>query len=196
MALIFISRSAIAQQMKMHDMEPSKIQKNVFLGMMDTMMAKMDHATTGETVGTQFMLQMIPHHEGAIEMAEYEIQHGKDFTMIQLAKSIVAEQRNEVNQMQIWLNKSLADTAKITEFFTKSFNQTMVVMMQNMPAKSNLTNNDHAFAAIMIPHHQAAIDMARVVLKFTTDQKVAAYSKHIISAEQVEIEQMLLFLKK
>jgi uncharacterized protein (DUF305 family) len=196
MAVIFIGRLSFAQQMDVHDMAPSKIQKNVFFGMMDTMMAKMDHAITGETVGTQFMLQMIPHHAGAVEMAEYEIKHGKDFAMIQLAKSIAAEQRNEVNQMQLWLKKRVTDTAKITEAFTKSFNETMLVMMQNMPAKSKLTDNDHAFAAVMIPHHQAAIEMAKVAIKFTKDQMVTAYCKHIISAEQIEIEQMLLFLKK
>jgi len=196
MAFIFISRLSIAQQMNMHDMKPSKIQKNVFLSFMDTMMVKMDQAPAGETVGAQFMLQMIPHHEGAIEMAEYEIKHGKDFTMMQLAKSIAAEQRNEVNQMQIWLKRSLADTAKITEPFTKGFNEAMEVMMQNMPANSKLTNNDHSFAAVMIPHHQAAIDMAKVAIKFTKDQQVVAFAKHIISAEQIEIEQMLQFLKQ
>jgi uncharacterized protein (DUF305 family) len=192
---LLIKELSVAQQMPDHHQMLSA-QKNIFLIIMDTMMLKMDNTPASESAGAGFILQMIPHHEGAIEMANYEIQHGKDFTMIQLAKSILAEQSNEVQQMRIWLQQSLPDTVKITAGFRQDMNKTMIVMMQNMPANNILADTDRAFAGVMIPHHQAAIDMAGVAIKFTKDQQTIAFAKHIISSEQIEIEQMSSFLKK
>ena len=70
-------------------------QKDTFLRMMHTMMVKMEDQN-GASVEEAFIRQMIPHHEGAIEIAKYEVQFGKNVEMVQLAKSILAEQRVEV----------------------------------------------------------------------------------------------------
>lgn len=72
--------------------------------------------------------------------------------------------------------------------------QSMTVMMENTPSGSSLKNTDQAFAMVMRPHHQAAIDMAKAAIGSTTDQQTIAFAKQIISSEQVEIEQMSLFL--
>ena len=74
--------------------------------------------------------------------------------------------------------------------------KSMVVMMDDMPHSSELTDVDIAFARVMIPHHQAAVDMAKVVLQFSKDQQTIAFAKQIISAEEIEIEQMLSFINK
>ncbi|MGV8856773.1 MAG: DUF305 domain-containing protein [Devosia sp.] len=42
----------------------------------------------------------------------------------------------------------------------------------------------------MIPHHQGAIDMGNVILKFGTDPSIKALAAHIISDQQYEIVQM------
>jgi len=89
--------------MLMHNQMSSE--KNIFLAMMDTMMIKMKEIPTDRSTENVFIGQMIPHHEGAIEMANYEIKKGKDFRMIQLAKSILAEQTDEVQQMKFWLKQ-------------------------------------------------------------------------------------------
>ncbi|MEO5998907.1 MAG: DUF305 domain-containing protein [Chitinophagaceae bacterium] len=56
-------------------------------------------------------------------------------------------------------------------------------------------NEDKIFAAIMIPHHNAAIDMARAMLEYSSDKLIVAFSKQLISNEQIEIEQMFAFIK-
>lgn len=156
------------------------------------MMDNMVHTATSGFVEADFITQMIAHHEGAIEMARYEILHGSSFEMIQLAKSILVEQTSEIQQMQLWLEKYSSDN-KDTPQFHQYMNQTMEVMMQNMPVESTLTDIDKAFAKVMMPHHRAAIDMAKVVIKFSKDGQTNAFAKHIISSQQIEIEQMFLF---
>jgi uncharacterized protein (DUF305 family) len=73
--------------------------------------------------------------------------------------------------------------------------QSMMVMMKNMPFNDKLTDVDKAFAMVMIPHHQAAIDMAITLIKHSTSEQVSMFARQLISAEQIEIEQMYAFIK-
>lgn len=191
---LIVSAQLVFAQHLDHQM-PSLTGKNIYLAMMDTMMSKMDNSHMGKSVEANFILQMIPHHECAVEMAKYEIQHGKSFTMIQLAKSILAEQTIEVQQMKQWLTQLGKDTIHSITFFQQNIDHAMNTMMQNLPPNNTLKDTDWAFASVMIPHHQAAVDMARIIIQFTRDEQMIAFAKHIISSQQIEIEQMSSFLK-
>ena len=72
----------------------------------------------------------------------------------------------------------------------------METMMAQMPSSDKLTNTDYAFAAVMIPHHQAAVDMAGIILTHGTDLQALAFAKGLVSNEQIEIEQLSSYLKK
>jgi uncharacterized protein (DUF305 family) len=50
-----------------------------------------------------FIKGMIPHHQGAIDMARAEAKHGADAEMKKLAETIIADQEREIAMMQEWL---------------------------------------------------------------------------------------------
>ena len=52
-----------------------------------------------------FAKGMIPHHQGAIDMATIEQTYGKNPAMLALAKQIKQAQTPEIKQMQDWLSK-------------------------------------------------------------------------------------------
>lgn len=82
--------------------------------MMETM-ARMETgmsaaATTGDP-DRDFVTMMIPHHQGAIDMAKVLLIHGTDPEMRRLAQSIITEQQNEIELMQLWLQRHEAGAA-------------------------------------------------------------------------------------
>ena len=53
-----------------------------------------------------FVRMMIPHHEGAIAMAEVELKYGKDESRKALARQIIEAQTQEIAEMKDWLAKN------------------------------------------------------------------------------------------
>ncbi|GGF05706.1 hypothetical protein GCM10011611_08970 [Aliidongia dinghuensis] len=65
------------------------------------MMKDMDVPLTGDT-DRDFVAGMIPHHAGAVDMAEIELKSGKDPALRKLAKNIIAAQQEEIAFMKQW----------------------------------------------------------------------------------------------
>ena len=71
----------------------------------DNMHKSMDIKFTGDA-DKDFLAAMIPHHQGAVEMAEVVLQHGKNPKIRQLAQEIITMQKKEIAEMKQLLKES------------------------------------------------------------------------------------------
>lgn len=78
---------------------------------------------------------------------------------------------------------------------TKAYQQVMDVMMKEMMAPYT-GNADEVFARSMIPHHQGAIDMAKVVLQYGKDLAIRKTAEDVIKAQESEITFLKDWLQK
>ena len=69
---------------------------------------------TGEP-DRDFVTMMIPHHQGAIDMAKALLLYGKDPQMRRLAQEIITDQQSEIQLMQLWLKQHGANSQNPTQ---------------------------------------------------------------------------------
>jgi hypothetical protein len=73
------------------------------------------------------------------------------------------------------------------------------VAMSRMMADMGVTPSgdvDHDFLAMMIPHHQGAIDMAKAVLRYGKDEQVRRIAQGIVVEQEQEIAVMRLLMQR
>lgn len=75
-----------------------------FRAVNDKMHAGMDLKFSGDA-DVDFLRGMIPHHQGAIDMAKVVLEHGKDARVRKLAEEIIRAQEAEIAQMQKWIKE-------------------------------------------------------------------------------------------
>jgi uncharacterized protein (DUF305 family) len=92
--------SAAAMSPASKDM-PAYVREN--MEAMDRMHGPMMEAAKLADPDEAFVRSMIPHHQGAIDMARIELKYGKDAVAKKFAEDVIREQTREINEMTAWL---------------------------------------------------------------------------------------------
>ncbi|HMG50828.1 MAG TPA: DUF305 domain-containing protein [Inquilinus sp.] len=81
-----------------------------FLAENDAAMTKMMDGMTVKPTGdvdADFTAMMIPHHQGAIDMAQAELRYGRNEQLRRIAQEIIVEQQQEIAAMRLALGQPL-----------------------------------------------------------------------------------------
>ncbi|WP_392565400.1 DUF305 domain-containing protein [Utexia brackfieldae] len=89
---------------------PTEAEK-AYMRAMDAMHTPMMQGVMNSDPDVAFIKGMIPHHQGAIDMAKIVIQYGKDPAVRQLAEQVIKAQEGEI----VWMNQWLAEHAPATK---------------------------------------------------------------------------------
>ncbi|WP_410015432.1 DUF305 domain-containing protein [Sodalis sp. C49] len=74
-----------------------------YMAAMQDMHKDMAEGVKAQDPDVAFARGMIPHHRGAIAMAETELKYGKDPRMRQMAERVIKAQKAEIDTMNNWL---------------------------------------------------------------------------------------------
>ena len=77
---------------------------------MKRMMTAMDLKPTGD-VDADFVAMMVPHHQGAIDMAQAQLRFGRNEQLRRLAQEIIVTQQQEIVAMRLALGEPLPSSA-------------------------------------------------------------------------------------
>ena len=190
----FLSVAALGASLlgSSHFAEAANDSDKAYGAAMNTMMKDMTKPVTGKP-DLDFVKGMIPHHQGAVAMAKVEKQFGQDPDMLKLADAIIASQTSEIATMKGWLKTKPLSAEKIVVNAKTASKMAMDKMMGDMMT-STTGKADIDFAKGMIPHHQGAVAMAKVDLKFGTDDDVKKLATDVVSAQESEIALMQQWL--
>ena len=143
-------------------------------------------APNGEYSDAAFVDAMIPHHEGAVEMAEVALQNAEHEEIKTLARDIVGSQRAEIEL----LGRIREEIGATTTTMSQEEMEGMMGMSEDPQALAGERPFDKAFMDAMTPHHESAIEMAEVALEESENPRIRRIAEDIVSAQKREIQQM------
>ena len=121
-------------------------------------------------------------------------------TLIVLAAMAMLAQKHAAHSSTSTVPLPPTPSAEFTASTERTFDQlmgdAMSVMHKGMHSAPQTGDPDRDFVTMMIPHHQGAIDMAKVLLLYGKDPQMRRLAQEIITDQQSEIQLMQLWLKQ
>ena len=158
------------------------------MGMGSDGMARQMVMQNGKYSDKAFINAMVPHHQGAIEMARVALENAEHEEIQEVSRNIVSTQQSEIEELK---------SIKQEEFGTSNVPMEMSMeqmrgmgMMMDPQSLADENPFDEAFIDAMIPHHQSAIGMAGVANEKSKNPRIKELAQNITSAQKREIEQM------
>ena len=164
----------------------------------------------GPLTDRQYLEHMIPHHQVAIDVSTEHAKHTTNDTLAALLRTLVWTQTYEVGLMtgvlhkpfEINMSEMALETSRpfVEGAFSRVAPNTLALSaaacdpnffdpaahtahMKHMGKMTDQMYYDH-----MIPHHQVAVDMSKVLLKHTTNEFMSRFAYRIIRAQEAEIK--------
>lgn len=159
---------------------------------LDEMIAGMTMANLTDSISHNFIVQMIPHHEAAIEMSANLLKYTIFIPLQDMAKDIIREQAEGVQDMQrILENCDLLTNAKCDVVsYKKKFDDISEHMFTDMGNAVVVNDINVNFMREMIPHHLGAIQMSQNALQYGVCSELKPILQDIILTQQQGVKEM------
>lgn len=194
------AKSPTANMAKPETINPTQISQNGGMnngGMMNHGGMMMNLGPASANYDLYFIDMMIPHHQGAIEMAKEVLAKSKRSELKKLATDIIQAQNKEIKEMQEWRKTWYPKVGNKPMFYHAQMGHGMAMTaadMKNMMMMGDLgkadANFDLRFLDAMIPHHEGALMMAKDAAQKSKRPEMKALSQAILTSQQAEINQM------
>ena len=165
---------------------------NRYHEIMDRMIRRMSDAVETDSISHDFIMQMIPHHDAAIEMSRSVLRYTQSESLRNIANDIIATQTQSIESMLCILEccRKCVNTEKALLMYRRRCGQithSMVTEMKNARATGDIGAD---FLREMILHHRGAIRMSGNALRFRICEELPPSLRVLISTQTKRIQTM------
>jgi uncharacterized protein (DUF305 family) len=164
------------------------------MGMGSKGMVKQMVMENGKYSDRAFIDAMVPHHQGAIAMAEVALKNAEHEEIKELSRNIVSTQQSEIEELKS-IKKEEFGTPNVPMEMSSQQMRGMGMMMDPQRLSKREPFNK-AFIDAMIPHHQSAIYMSQLAQEESKIPEIKELAENIVDAQKREIEQMMQWRKQ
>lgn len=165
---------------------------DTFYCILDEMIYKMTSEKLENSISYNFITQMVPHHQAAIEMSENVLRFTKNQTLRRIAENIISEQTKSIENMErikrnCRMQQNCREDLRSYQSRTEQIMQVMFREMEHAGATDDITCN---FMREMIPHHEGAVRMSENTLQYNICPELTPVLNAIISSQKRGIAEM------
>lgn len=159
---------------------------------LNQMAEKMLSPEITNSITINFIKDMIPHHQAAIDMSENLLTYSTYEPLRQMAKKIIKMQTQEIAEMEEIARTTYGFqnmTQEVKKYIEKNFEiiNHMIEKMKNTPRSIYINLN---FTYEMIPHHEGAIAMCENLLNYRIDPRLKVMADDMMQEQTQGIQEM------
>lgn len=161
------------------------------------MTEQMGNANLTGSISHNFIVQMIPHHRAAIEMARNLLQYTTFVPLQNIALNIIEEQTKSIGDLNAALPacQKRCNTMQEVDTYLCRYQQIAQTMFYKMDTACTTNNINISFMHEMIPHHKGAVELSETALQFCICPELTPILQSIISSQQAGIQKMNCLLR-
>lgn len=170
---------------------------SAFYCILDKMIQGMTEAELTDSISHNFIVQMIPHHQAAIEMSENILKYTSNLPLQKIATQIITEQTKSIEDMEkikSCCNK-ICNSQQDLCLYQRRVNQIMELMFYEMEHAPGTNQIDANFLQEMIPHHRGAVELSQTTLQYDICDALVPILNSIIVSQKRGIKQMTQLLR-
>ncbi len=140
---------------------------NTYRCILDEMIRGMTHARLCDSISHNFIVQMIPHHKAAIQMARNIEKYTTNPEIEQIACHIIEEQTKSIADMENML-ACCSEKCNCEEdlcSWRNAADKVFQTMFRRMRDAASVNSVDCNFLREMIPHHEGAVAFSEITLQ-------------------------------
>lgn len=162
----------------------------------DQMMQGMNSALSdlesldGEEFEVAYVNQIIPHHQGALEMARAVVDSAPNPEVREAAARVIEDQEKEIGELTTFLKDTYGQDVKPDE--RMAMDPAMIDQIRNAdPAMA-----EKMFLLSMREHHESAIQMGEIVLQKAKSQEILNQARKMVDSQRAEQEEFAGYLQE
>ncbi|WP_298028666.1 DUF305 domain-containing protein [uncultured Dysosmobacter sp.] len=169
-----------------------------FYQILDDMIGAMTGAELTDSISHNFIVQMIPHHQAAIEMSRNALPHITGCALRRIAEGIITEQTQGIAAMRAALHRcaALESPPGDLALYQRRMDLIYGTMFREMGGAAEVSDIAADFMREMIPHHEGAIHMAKNALRYGVCPELVPILCTIISSQEKGVEEMRALLRR